>query len=847
MIILVVGLVMPRLGDGPAWAAQPSSEWRTYANADDVWALDFEDQRVVWAATRGGGVVRWDLTDLDHPQARQYLFPQDGLAGNMVRDVVVDSRGNKWFATERGLSRLTASGQWQTYTRATTDGKLPSNVITALALKRDELWVGTQQVYNSSTRRWEGGGFAQLDLGVEPPVVRQAWNADDQPDLVPSNNITDLAVDPANGDIWITMRSDEQNVEPTPERPNQYFRTRPGGITVVHTQGTASVEKFQRSPSGGGWPRYDSLLTVAVDQQGIKWFGSGDLDGGGNGLYALRGNTAASARWKWFASSDVALPSGATPVTDMPLGAAQIVHLAVGPDNSVWVGMANGDANVDGGEGLGVCRLTWDRAFDAATRPVCEEVYGVFESGDHYVPGNLVRAIRFSADGQLRLFGTSGRLPARASTDYAQGADGHGLAVQRVSGPGDALLTTLVTGARGLTSASLGLTPSSNHISALALDADNRLWVSYAYPLALGADAWRGQGLDHFTPAGGWQHEGYAPLGFTSRAVSAVAFDNQQRLWVGLLREQLPTGDYANGGVALRNTEGVWQVFQAENGAPSNSVSALVAAGSQVWVGTGTRSPSAHGAADLARGLGRFDSGSMQWGAPLRTPTLLGDEITDLSVGGGQVWAATTSARRPGAVNPPGGLTSIQGTTVVNIPANQNGLMLSNSDSRAVLAAPDGVLWAGGYFTVSNEDPVLSDAVINWRFLGETRWQSRRFPDDGWVSAIAYRPTGAGSVWVGTSRGGQGVEDFPTFVFPPSLGGNRYQAQGGLRVYTGGVWHEWTPANTPLVSGHITALAVDGDGAVWVGTTLGLMRYTGPGPLDARVPRLWLPLLENRR
>ena len=94
-----------------------------------------------------------------------------------MRDVVVDNRGAKWFATERGLSRLTAAGGWQTYTRATTASGLPSDVVTALALNGDELWVGTQQVYTPTTRRWEGGGFARLDLSVEPPVVRQAWNS----------------------------------------------------------------------------------------------------------------------------------------------------------------------------------------------------------------------------------------------------------------------------------------------------------------------------------------------------------------------------------------------------------------------------------------------------------------------------------------------------------------------------------------------------------------------------------------------------------------------------------------------------------------------------------------------
>ncbi|MCW5851851.1 MAG: hypothetical protein KIT87_17390 [Anaerolineae bacterium] len=840
---LLAGLALLALigsGGAPVAHAAPSqqsnSDWYTFANGDNIWSLAFEGPNTVWAGTRGGGVVRWDITDLNTPLPQQFLFPQTSLAGNVVRKVAVDQYNHKWFATDRGLTRLSASGAWLTFTRESTGGKLPSNVITALGRQGSNLWVGLQQVWNPDAAgvgqgKWEGGGFVRIDLSQEPPVVMESWNADSNPNEVASNNVTDIAVDSANGDVWITMRVDQQNVDPTPERPSQYFKGRAGGITVVHPQGNSfTFDKFQRGQSSTAWPKYDSILSVAIDSRGIKWFGSGDLDEGGNGFYALSGNSASNARWKWFSAGGAI--SGSIVVANMPVGADQIPRIAVSADDKLWISMANGATNVDQGEGMGVCRVVWDRNFDANTPPICEATYGTTQSSGSRLPGNLVRAIAFRPDRNLRLFGTAGRLPSKGSTDYAQGSDGHGIGVQILDNSGGAQVKTLVTGGLDLTPDSKGIAPSSNHISALSFDDAGQLWVGYAYPLANGAQASHGRGIDLLTSDGAtftWRHQRYSPNDDQiSLAVSSLAYHpNTRQLWVGLLRDQLVNGTILSGGVAIRKPDGTWTLYRDDNGAPSSSVTSLAVDGPRVWAGTGTGWPSGHASVDIAKGVGIFDTSLNSWLASLKAPPLLNTEITEMAVGAGQVWVANTWPQSPGVTNPPGGLSAFnQAALVRNIPANTDNLTLASNDPRSVFYTADGTLWAGGYYTLLNEDPVLSDAVINWLKVGETTWDRRVFADDGWVSVIAGRNTTPPSVWIGTTRGGQNIEDFPSFVFPPNSG-NRYIPKGGLKILAGDQWRELTPANSPLVSGHITALALDSAGALWIGTTMGLMRYTG--------------------
>ena len=63
--------------------------------------------------------------------------------------------GSLWIGTFGGLARLDKDGHWQTYSKANTNGGLPENIITALALGPDaSLWAGT------------AGGLSRLNHAV---------------------------------------------------------------------------------------------------------------------------------------------------------------------------------------------------------------------------------------------------------------------------------------------------------------------------------------------------------------------------------------------------------------------------------------------------------------------------------------------------------------------------------------------------------------------------------------------------------------------------------------------------------------------------------------------------------
>ena len=827
LVAILAALIIVAAGSQPAGLqaapGQDTSGWTTYANGDDIWDLAFEGDTLVWAATRGGGVVRWDLADLAHPTATQFLAPQSGLPGNVVRAVVVDNRNFKWFATNKGLARLAPNGDWLVLTQASTNGRLPADTLTALALQGNTLWVGGQQTWSPNDHKWLGGGFARLDIASDTPTILNTWSTASHNDALPSDNVTDIAVDLTTNDVWLTFRPGLESIDPTPDRPNTFFRDRYGGIAVVHPD--LAIDKFQR-PDGdpNAFPKYPSFLSVAIDPQGLKWFGSGNLTQGGNGFEVLKGNSPASAQWKAFTAPGSAVASGLTLMPSLPTGANRILHITTGLNNQMWLSLAADTPNLDRGEGLGVCRLTWDGGFDSTNVPVCALYNTDGGTTGQKIPGNLVRALILDPARQLGYFGTSARLAEVGTVAYSQGTEGHGIGALSFAPPKTTVLST----------AALGLTPRSNHISAIALKSDGSVWVGAAYPTSPGE--WTGSGLNFLDTQGKWHPYpiGDSSTGRVSSAVSSLLFDGMGRLWVGLLRDQLPEGQIIKGGVAIDNPP--WEIIDPGPALPGESISSLARQGSQIFVGTGNRWPEPHGMPTVSGGLGVYDTATSAWGTPIQAPTIIANEITDLSSNGDQVWVANTSPTNPGE-SQTGGASRLASSAWTNFVASQNGLTLSAGDARSAYYASDGTAWVGGYSAdpPKSLDPFLANAVINWLPSGQGTWQNAKFTDEGWASAIAYRQKGGGTPWVGLSRGGQDVEDFPAKVFPAGQG-NQYYAQGGIRVLVNGEWRTFTPQNSPLTSGHITALVVDSNDNLWIGTTLGLQKYTGDVPSKETAP-----------
>jgi uncharacterized repeat protein (TIGR01451 family) len=72
----------------------------------------------------------------------------NGLIDNRVNDIVQDSQGELWVATESGVSRLTSTGAWVSYTTTSTQSLtgaswLPGNHVYDIEVVNDALWFGT--------------------------------------------------------------------------------------------------------------------------------------------------------------------------------------------------------------------------------------------------------------------------------------------------------------------------------------------------------------------------------------------------------------------------------------------------------------------------------------------------------------------------------------------------------------------------------------------------------------------------------------------------------------------------------------------------------------------------------
>jgi ligand-binding sensor domain-containing protein len=121
----------------------PSGEWTNYGPAAGfgqaaVWAMVGDVDGSLWCATQGAGVI---VLDAQGQNAGAYTT-QTGLPDNTVNDVLIDTGGNKWFATNNGLARL--SRDTSTLAVFTTAHGLGSNVVTELSLDpAGNIWAAT--------------------------------------------------------------------------------------------------------------------------------------------------------------------------------------------------------------------------------------------------------------------------------------------------------------------------------------------------------------------------------------------------------------------------------------------------------------------------------------------------------------------------------------------------------------------------------------------------------------------------------------------------------------------------------------------------------------------------------
>ena len=73
-----------------------------------------------------------------------YSYPAaSNLPNDRVRAVAPGTDSALWVGTDSGLARLGRDGQWQVYTKTSTNGGLPNDNVRAVVPTEGVLWVGT--------------------------------------------------------------------------------------------------------------------------------------------------------------------------------------------------------------------------------------------------------------------------------------------------------------------------------------------------------------------------------------------------------------------------------------------------------------------------------------------------------------------------------------------------------------------------------------------------------------------------------------------------------------------------------------------------------------------------------
>ena len=827
-------------------AALPSGHWTSFAHGNDILALQGQGD-VLWAGTRIGGLVRWDLPSGSY---RQFLRPQDPLAGNTVRDIAVDAAGRKWLATDRGISVLddagtvaTADDQWFNYTVANTAGGLPSPDVRALAWNGPDLWVGTWQVWDAAAGVWRGGGLTRLETQGTADHSDDVWslpvtyantyrselNGQEQPGLV-SDNINDLAL-AKDGDLWIATAPHWLLTKgPNQEAAEQVWVRVHGGLSRIETSGS----RDRKDDKIQGFSCQDADVTITCNMAALV------IDGQNRGWAAIGGRGL-----MWFDAGLASIQDDEDHRVSMPdrggLVGDAVIALALPEasqstlENTIWIGRSKGGLTVL--DHRGTPRDQRDDRWN-------------FQRGASFTTADGLRASRVQA------------LLVRPNGVWLGlgpfGALGSGL--QRLD------LANLTVAAPLLTDRA----PASNFISAIAVGAPQTRFAGQVL-LGLGSRSQAGLGAglaqlklndpeddsdDRWTRFStvGTDGDGKAPwTGLAGDNVQALLLE-PERLWLGSLDTQWAAAakSFRDGGLSVWDTaawtaRGFDAAMPAAPGLKDGSVAALAAGcDGGIWVGTGNPFDNlGSGVHVLKPGASVHQKTQDTW-SQFVFPGLTSDNTAaiDIDCAQGLAWVASRHhVTRPDGLGGAGGQLFGGGVARYDLTAKT----WERSDSRqglesyadgtlyaeglAVLAAPAGKAWVGGFGTRSLsqrkllEDAPFWPAVLN---LGRANvWQNRVFARTGMVSALER--DAKGRLWVATSRGGMAREGQDPDSWRSDL------EPAGLFVFQGNAMDAELPTALPqmnesLVANDISALAMGNGDEFWIGTEgWGLMRYREDG------------------
>jgi len=701
----------------------------------------------------------------------------DGLADNVVHQVFEDSKGNMWFATNKGASKYDGL-RWITFTEA--DG-LASNLTTSIWQdSEDHIWVGAF------------GGLSKYDgitwTTLEKPFklshwVEAVWETHE---ISQNTDILSIRGD-SRGNIWIG--TGVGLLEYDGNRWTWFY---------LYSNDVISPHRLD------DWRVISSTLfvySISEDNQGNVWFGTRR-----DGAIKFDGVT-----WKIFTKDD---------------GLADNAVYSIWEDHqeNMWFGTADGVTKYDG--------ETW-KTFTKYDGLADNAVYSIREDHQGNMWFGTADGVTIYKEGEWITFTIEDGLAHNMVLSILEDSQGNVwfATLGGVSKYNNTAWMTLSTETDfSYTSAlPIGGSLGDNNVRTMFKDSQGNIWIA----TFVGVSKYNGKSWTAFTTTDGLASNTIWTIGedaegniwfetdsgltkfdgttFTkadveefelvSRSGSSQVKDSQGNIWVA---------HFVGVGKGVSKSDGKSRTtFTTADGLASNNVTAICEDDEgNMWFGTDDRTGTD------GMGVSRFDG--VSWTTFTKADGLSSNFITAIvKDNGGNLWFGTIG----------GGVSIYDGKTWTALMGKHK---TDYDDVQVVYKDSKGYMWFATYGGL-----IMHDGST-WRTLTTVDGLPR---DHVW----SILEDGQGNMWFATLSGVckyDGIR-FKTFTVADGLPDSRVWAiaednQGniwvgteyGIAKYDGRIWMPFTEKDG-LVNNQVRSIAEDSQGNMWFGTLGGVSRYHG--------------------
>lgn len=256
-----------------------------FRSAEGIYSILQVSENEFWLGSQSNGLLKWNRTT--NVIEKHYLHDpknNNSLAGNDVRMIVPDKRGNLWIAThDGGLSKFNVmASEFTNFTSNSTPGlpSLPNNTIRCMISDGDDLWLAT-----------ENGGLSRMNM--ETGVLTNFLYDKANPNSIINNSIWSVCKD-KQGRIWAgsfakglcvldiledklpiydqLLKDDLVNVIFTDSKSRMWIGTEDGLVL----KDKAGSRRFRFDPNNKGSISSNAINVVYEDRDRRIWVGVWD-------------------------------------------------------------------------------------------------------------------------------------------------------------------------------------------------------------------------------------------------------------------------------------------------------------------------------------------------------------------------------------------------------------------------------------------------------------------------------------------------------------------------------------------------------------------------------------------